>query len=176
VAEFSGILEFIGLTLAAEAVVWTSKKIITQVTIGLEKWWTRKASRGPWYPEVGVLRISYDDIDIAFYAHRSNEEPDTCFLSGNTIAKIPLAIQCILEHFTPAIIEAKDIKYIGVPLIDFSPTEPEYDSIKNGQPAQHWEIGQRIPIATHIYDTDTHEFQEIEYEPPTNLSAEYELG
>lgn len=160
VAELTAVLEFIGVNLAKGGFAWIGGKILQRATTGIGAWWRRKAQRGPWAPEVGTFRASFDDVDVDFYAHRYDDEPDAV-LTAEAIEAIPDVMRLVGEHFDPARIQEQRVAYIGVPLICYDPSEPEFGNEKNGTPARFWKIGRGAPFPTDLYDSVTREYADL---------------
>lgn len=161
VAEMAVVLEFIGVNLVKGGVVWIGGQLASRVTKGLTNWWTKRATRGPWEPEVRVIRISFDDVDVEFMAHRNTASPDAYFMSADVIAAVPDALQIVGQHFTAEVIAEHNISHVEVPLICYDSSEPEFEKARNGEPDRIWKVGKLAPFPTHLYDSERRAFIDL---------------
>lgn len=157
-AELIAVLEFIGVSLAKGAIGWVGKEAIARATKGLSEWWKRKAQRGTIEPEVQEFRASFDDVDIAFRAHRHDEGPDSYFLNAEALAAIPEALLVVEDHFSAAILAQHRVGFLEVPLISYDQGEPEFRDGANGTPDRYWKVGCGAPFANDQYDSQTRTF------------------
>lgn len=156
-AEIAMVLEFVGTKLAEGAIGWVGAKTVEKVISATCDWWRRKRSRPPhWPPEVTVFRVSLDDTDVTFVAHRRDEGPDTFFLTDEALGGVPNALGIVTGHFDNEYIREHELGYIEVPLVSFDRSEVDYDPALVGMPDRYWKIGLRsAPFATHRYDSAT---------------------
>lgn len=160
-AELVAVLEFIGSALAKGAIGWVGKETISRAAKAFSEWWKRKAQREQLEPEVQAFRVSFDDVDIEFHAHRYDEDRDGFYLDPEALAAIPAALQIIEDHFNSAVLTEHRVGFIEVPLISYSAGEPEFKSGVNGTPGRYWKVGRGAPFATDLYDSETRTFFEL---------------
>jgi hypothetical protein len=177
VAEFTALLEFIGVSLAKGGLAWIGGQVVSRVTKAVSGWWKRKAERGPWEPEVQAFLVSFDDVDVEFFAERRDESPDVFFLTAEAIAALPDALQILETHFSPEEIQKQGIGYIGVPLICDHSADPEVDKERAGKLDRYWKVGRGARFPTHLYDSVSRVYRDL---PPRLLppqkGSEGELG